>query len=148
MKLIKAILNTSISQATLDWVLLGYRIAISLSILSIHGAKKIIHFEEEIIHIPDPFHMGGYVATIIAIFANVVCAIFIAMGLFTRFFALGALSIPLIGLLVVHINDPWAIKDVPLMYSIAFLIILILGPGRHSLDRIVSKKWFNKEYYK
>lgn len=139
------ITHTTLPKNRPDFALLFYRVAISMSFLFIHGSKKVLNFQEEVQHIPDPFHMGGYTATIIAIFSNVVCAIFVALGLFTRLFAIGAFMIPFIGLLIVHANDPWVVKDVPLMYSLAFAIIIVLGPGRYSLDRVISKLWFKEK---
>ena len=139
------IVHTKLPHNRADYVLLFYRVAISTSFLFIHGAKKIINFQDEVQHIPDPFNMGGYTATVIAIFSNVVCSIFVALGLFTRAFAIGAFMIPFIGLLIVHAGDPWAVKDVPLMYSIAFAVIIVLGPGKFSLDRVISKLWFKEK---
>ncbi len=146
MKWLRQLSHTKTPKNRIDLVLLGYRVAISIAFLFIHGLKKITNFQEEIQHIPDPFGMGGYNATIIAIFSNIVCSIFVAMGLFTRLFALGAFMIPFIGLTIVHLNDPWAVRDVPLMYSIAFLVIILLGPGKHSLDNVINKRWFKETY--
>lgn len=139
------ITRTTLPENRADYVLLMYRVTVSMAFLFIHGAKKIVNFQDEVQHIPDPFNMGGTTATIIAIFSNVVCSIFVAMGLFTRAFAIGAFMIPFIGLLIVHANDPWVVKDVPLMYSLAFAVIIALGPGRFSLDSVLNKKWFNKK---
>ncbi|GAA4277582.1 DoxX family protein [Aquimarina mytili] len=137
---------TQTPEKRLDVVLLIYRITISLAFLFIHGYKKIVNFHEEIQHIPDPFGMGGYNATLIAIFSNVICSVFVMMGLFTRLFAVGAFMIPFIGLIIVHLDDPWSVKDVPLMYSLAFIVIIILGPGKYSADRIISQSWFKEKY--
>lgn len=136
-------LQTDVAPKMLDITLLVYRLLIASAMITVHGAKKVINFQDEILHIPDPLGIGGYVSTSIAIFSNVACTVFIALGLFTRPFALGALSVPIIGLLVVHVSDPWPVKDSPLMYSIAFLVIFILGPGRYSLDSLIHKKLLN-----
>ena len=139
------ITRTTLPKNRPDYVLLLYRVAISMSFLFIHGSKKVMNFQDEVQHIPDPFNMGGTTATVIAIFSNVVCSIFVALGLFTRLFAIGAFMIPFIGLLIVHADDPWVVKDVPLMYSLAFGVIIMLGPGRYSLDRVLDKIWFKEK---
>lgn len=144
-KWLRQLVHTEIPKNRIDFVLLLYRIIVSMSFLFIHGLKKILNFQDEVQHIPDPFGMGGYNATLIAIFSNVVCSIFVAMGLFTRAFALGAFMIPFIGLTIVHANDPWVVRDVPLMYSLAFLVIMSLGPGKYSLDTVIYTSWFKKK---
>jgi putative oxidoreductase len=70
----------------------------------------------------------------IAIFSDVFCALLVMGGLFTRLACVAILVTTLVGLLFVHINDPWHGRDVPMVYSIMFLVILLLGPGKHSLD--------------
>ena len=134
-KLVRQLLSTDIIHDRVDRVLLFYRLAVSFAMIRVHGYKKIVQFEEEILHIPDPFGFGGYAAVVVAILSNIVCSSLVAVGLFTRVAALGALSVPLVGLLFVHFNDPWAEKDSPLVYSIAFIVIMILGPGKYSLDQ-------------
>ena len=49
------------------------------------------------------------------------------------------LSITLSGLLIVHITDPAKIQDTPLIYSIVFITLFILGPGKYSLDALLEK---------
>ncbi len=138
-RIVRQLVSTQMPKG-FDFMLLVYRVIVSMAFLFIHGLKKITHFQEEIQHIPDPFGVGGYNATVLAIFSNVVCSIFVSLGLFTRAFALGAFAVPFIGLLVVHANDPWAVRDVPLMYSLAFLAIMVLGPGKYAVDSLLHKK--------
>ncbi len=114
--------------------LLIYRILISISLINTHGIKKLTDFESSAAHIPDPFGLGGEFSTYFAIFTNIICPIFIILGLFTRLAVLPIVIVTLSGLLFVHYADPWAVKDVPLMYSLAFLTVLYLGPGKYSLD--------------
>ncbi len=137
------ILKTGFSTERYHWVMLFYRVLVAFAIIRIHGWKKITGFEEEVLHIPDPFGFGGYTATVMAILSNVVCSVFVAFGLFTRLAAFGAMMVPLIGLLVIHIADPWPAKDAPWMYSLAFLVILLMGPGKYSLDNWMYKKLKN-----
>jgi len=133
-KLFKKSLSTQISSQTLNLSLLVFRIAISLSILNTHGWNKLMDFEGNAAHIPDPFGLGGVANVIIAIIADVVFAGFVAAGFLTRLSALVVLQVTLVGLLVVHINDPWKVKDIPLMYSLAFGLLVALGAGKYSID--------------
>lgn len=98
-----------------------------------------MHYNETLSHIPDPLGIGSTASTYFAIVANIISPIFVLLGLGTRIAVLPILAVTLTGFFIVHISDPWAVKDVPLMYSIAFSLILVLGPGKHSLDN----KFFN-----
>lgn len=133
-KLLKKSLSTQNSSQTLDLSLLVFRAAIGLSIINTHGWNKLMDFEKHATHMPDPFGLGGTTNVILAIIANVVFAGFVVAGFLTRLSAVVVLQVTLIGLLVVHINDPWKVKDVPLMYSLAFGLIAVLGAGKHSVD--------------
>lgn len=133
-KLIAQLLNPNITTKSFDLGMLLFRILVSISMINTHGIKKLLHFEETVAHIPDPFGMGGELSTYIALLANIVCPIFVIVGLFTRPAVLPILSVTLMGFFVVHFNDPWPVKDVPLMYSLAYLLILYFGPGKISVD--------------
>ncbi|WP_256437874.1 DoxX family protein [Aquimarina sp. U1-2] len=115
-------------------VLLIYRLLVSLAMINTHGMKKILDFQGTIEHIPDPLGLGGEISATMAILANIVAPVFIILGLGARFAALLILSVTLMGFFVVHANDPWAVRDIPLMYSLAYLLIFFLGAGAYSLD--------------
>ncbi len=129
---------TIISQ---DSILLVFRVLVSLAMINTHGIKKLIYFSDTVQNIPDPFGIGGVFSTYVALLANIVCPILVILGLATRMAALQILSVTLIGFFVVHAADPWTVKDVPLMYSLAYLLIFFFGAGKYSLDHSVSKKW-------
>ncbi|MEO1257146.1 MAG: DoxX family protein [Bacteroidota bacterium] len=135
------LLSTQLSGARFDAVMLFFRVAIGTAMFFIHGWKKITDFAGTAAHIPDPFGMGGEASAVVAVLANVVCTGLIIIGLFTRPAAAFILGVTLVGLIIVHAPDPWAVKDVPLMYSLAFGLVLVLGPGRYSVDyQLFNKK--------
>jgi putative oxidoreductase len=139
MKLLLRIIDPRPSQRRLDTGLLLFRLLAGFALLRVHGLEKIANYQEEVRSIPDPFGLGGEVNVAIAIFSDVCCAGLVMAGLFTRLASLAILGTTLVGLLFVHLHDPWHGRDVPLVYSIMFLIILLLGPGRYSLDGALSK---------
>jgi putative oxidoreductase len=117
-----------------DLTLFLFRVFVSLSMINTHGMKKLLDFEGTVAHIPDPIGFGGEVSAIIAIVANIVAPIFVVLGLGTRLAILPILSVTLMGFFIVHANDPWPVRDVPLMYSLAYLALFFLGAGKYSLD--------------
>ena len=124
-----------------DFTLLLFRVLVSLSMINTHGVKKILDFEGTIAHIPDPIGIGGEASAVMAIIANIVAPVFVIIGLGTRVAILPILSVTLMGFFVVHGNDPWSVRDVPLMYSLSYLTLFFLGAGKHSLySKLFSKK--------
>lgn len=128
-------LASSISWGHLNLILLSYRLIISLSIFIVHGLPKISDFDTEVATIPDPIGIGQYPSALIGAFANLVCPIFISVGLFTRAFIIPILSVTMMGYFVVHSGDPAKVKDIPFMYSVSFLMIMFTGPGKYSVDQ-------------
>jgi len=133
-KITNYLYQTNISDKELGISLLIFRILLSLSLINTHGLKKIVHFENTVVHIPDPFGLGGEMSTYFAIFANVFCPVFIILGFMTRLALLPIMMTTAIGFFVVHVADPWAVKDVPLMYLMTSTLLFVLGPGSISLD--------------
>jgi len=123
-----------------DITLLLFRVLVSLSMINTHGMKKLLDFEGTVQHIPDPLGVGGEVSAVIAIMANIIAPIFVILGLGTRLAILLILSVTLMGFFIVHGNDPWPIRDVPLMYSLVYLALFFLGAGKYSLDHKFFKK--------
>jgi putative oxidoreductase len=118
--------------------LLLFRLLAGFALLLVHGWEKIANYEEELRSIPDPFGLGAEVNLAVAIFSDVFCAVLVMAGLFTRLACLAILGTTLVGLFFVHFHDAWHDKDVPLVYSIMFGVILMLGPGKYSLDGALS----------
>lgn len=139
-KIIQFLFSTKITEKRTSIALLVFRVLLSLSLFNTHGLKKILHFEETLAHIPDPFGFGSELSTYIALFANLVCPVFVVLGLFTRVAILPIVGITLSGFFIVHASDPWSVKDIPLMYSMSFLLLLYLGPGTYALDKKLFKK--------
>ncbi len=139
MNLLQRIIDPRPSGRLLDTGLLLFRLLAGFALLRVHGWEKVAYYEAELRSIPDPFGLGGEVNLAIAIFSDVFCALLVMAGLFTRLAALSILGTTLVGLLFVHLDDPWHGRDVPMVYSIMFLVILLLGPGKYSLDGTLSK---------
>jgi putative oxidoreductase len=127
------------SQTLLHVWLLVSRVLISVFMLT-HGWPKLMRFfSEDSIRFADPLGVGVIPSLLLAVFSEVVCSLFIILGLGTR-----AASIPLIitmavAAFVVHADDPFARKEMALLYLLAYIMLLILGSGKYSIDRYFRK---------
>jgi putative oxidoreductase len=82
----------------------------------------------------DPIGLGPELSFYLIVFAEAICSLFVVVGLYTR-----AATIPLIigmGVVffMVHFSDPINGIEKPFLYMMIFIVIYILGPGKHSLD--------------
>lgn len=84
--------------------------------------------------------LGSEFSLILAVFAEFVCAIFIILGLFSRWASFFALFTMIIAAFAVHGADPFEKKETALLYAALFLILLVFGPGKHSVDGMISAR--------
>jgi putative oxidoreductase len=120
--------------------LLILRIGIGLFMLVAHGWGKLVNFGDLAGRFPDPIGLGSGLSLTLAVFAEVLCAILIVVGLGTRFAAVPLLITMLVAAFVVHADDPWAKKEFALLYAIPFLTLVFTGGGQYALDRFVRFK--------
>lgn len=138
--IIKKSVATTYSDTRLGLGLLFLRVFAAFALLRTHGWPKLMDLEGTMAHIPDPTGLGQTFSSYYAIFANVFCAFLVMLGLFTRWASFVVISITLSGLFIVHAADPAKIQDTPLIYSIVFIALIILGSGKYSLDAQLEKK--------
>ncbi|QNA45919.1 DoxX family protein [Lacibacter sediminis] len=116
------------------------RIIITIEFVVVHGLKKIGIGVANAEVIPNPLHWPVFVNDYFILFASLVAPVFIIIGLYTRLAIMPVLAVTLTGYFIVHWNDSLLIKDVPFIYSMIYLLILVLGPGKYSADYFIHKK--------
>ncbi|MBK0368325.1 DoxX family protein [Flavobacterium agrisoli] len=120
--------------------LLFFRVVLSLELIIVHGFKKLgigVPIAEVV---PNPLSLPEVLNQSFATAANIVFPFFIMLGVLTRLSTLPILAVTLTGYFVLHAQDNLLIRDVPFMYSIAYLFILLVGPGKFSVDFLIYKK--------
>lgn len=121
--------------------LLFLRVSASLMLLYVHGWPKLAHYAVELGRIEDPFGLGPTASLTAAIFAELICPVFIMAGLFTRVATLPILVVLLIAMVVVHPDWSLAEGQFGWLLLIAFTTIGLCGPGAWSVDaRIADRK--------
>jgi putative oxidoreductase len=120
--------------------LLVLRFGVGLMMLLAHGWGKLVGFSDLAEKFPDPLGIGSTTTLLLAIFAEVVCALLIVVGLGTRFAAVPLLVTMLVAAFVVHADDPWSRQEFALLYAIPFLALIFTGGGRFALDHVVQFK--------
>ena len=123
-----------------DIILLIVRVFIGFAMLS-HGFPKLqMLLEGGEIEFYDFLGLGPQISLILTILAEFVCSILLILGLFTRV-ALGFLSFTMIiAAFVVHGSDPFEKRELALIYLTAYLLLMIFGAGRFSIDHMIEKR--------
>lgn len=131
---IPTLLRRLIGPFTPDAGLLFTRIAGAALLLHVHGVPKIVHYQEELAHIDDPLGIGRGLTLWCALFAEVVCPVLIALGLFTRLAALPVVFLLAVSMVLVH--PDWSVAEGQFgwLLVIVFGTVALTGAGRYSLD--------------
>ena len=128
---------TSTRELARDAGLLILRASIGGVMVFAHGMPKLLGYAEKSAQFPDPLGVGSSISLVLTIFAEVFCATAILLGLATRFTA-GVLAFTmLIAFFVVHGGDPFSDRELALAYALASSVLILTGPGRFSLDRVL-----------
>ncbi|WP_027374164.1 MULTISPECIES: DoxX family protein [Chryseobacterium] len=139
-KFIQTITNTSLEGKLIHIALLIFRIALSLELIFAHGLKKLGIGVAEAEKVPNPLNLPEAFNSLFADAANLFFPVFVILGFLTRAAVLPILAVTLTGYFVLHWNDALLIKDTPFMYSLCYLFLLFVGPGKYSIDHYIRKK--------
>lgn len=135
----RTITHTTPSDRSLHLSLLVFRVLLSAELIYAHGLKKLGVGVDQAEVIPNPLHLPDSFNSLFADVANLVCPLFVIAGLLTRVAILPILAVTLTGYFVLHFKDAPLIKDTPYMYSLSYLLLMVLGPGKYSVDHYIFK---------
>jgi len=123
-----------------DIGLLILRIGVAALMMFAHGADKFVNFSDTAAQFPDPIGLGATFSLVLVVFAEFFCSIAIGFGFLTRLATIPPIITMLIAALIIHAPDPWPRKELAVAYLLIYLVILIAGPGKHSIDRRIFQK--------
>lgn len=113
---------------------------LSGSVLLTHGYPKLQKILSGDLQFGDPLGLGQATSLYLSTFAEFLCAILIIIGLYTR-----VALIPLIinmstAFFIVHSADEFKIKELALLFLGMFIVLLLTGPGKYSIDNKLDKQ--------
>lgn len=122
-----------------DSVLLVVRILVGFGMIS-HGYPKIqMLLESNDIKFFNFLGLSPSFSLALAVFSEFICSIFVILGLFTRLATFFLIITMFIASFVVHSGDPFAQKELSLLYLATYLIIFAFGAGGFSIDGMINK---------
>lgn len=117
------------------------RVAVSLMMLS-HGVPKALDYDMLLQSFPDPLNVGTEMSVMLILFAEVGCSILLLLGVFGRFASATLFIAMLVAAFAHHFNDPWATRELPMLYAAVYASLTLTGPGSLSIDG-----WFAKTVF-
>lgn len=135
----KFLLTVQKGTASSNLAALILRLGFGILMIPKHGYVKLVEFNERKEAFMDFMGLGGTVSLSLAVFAEFFCSILLIFGLFTR---LAAIPLLVTVLVISSIHD-WELfgkYELSTAFFIGYLAILILGPGKYSLDYAIFKK--------
>lgn len=132
----KKLFNFEFLPTSTDLALLTLRLWLGVSMVWLHGAGKFINLVNGSSKFPDPLGIGQTPSLILAVFAEAVCAILLALGLFTRLAAL-ALAITMgVAFFIAHKGQlsGQGNGELAFIYLAGFVALFFAGAGKFSID--------------
>ena len=109
-------------------------------LMLVHGIAKIRGYSDMVDEFPDPIGLGSQLSLILAIGAEAGCSLLLIAGLATRLAAIPLAFTMGVALFFVHAEDPWNVKELAAVFLLVYVSLMLLGPGRFSVDHILWTK--------
>lgn len=120
--------------------LLIFRVLVSCLMLT-HGVPKLQRlFSGEEIQFADPYGLGVVTSLVLAILAEFGCSILIMLGLATRLATIPLMVTMSTAIIFAHENDPFGVKEKPLLFLVCYILLFMVGAGKFSLDNNLSRR--------
>lgn len=106
-----------------------------------HGIPKLMRFfSDEPITFASVFGMSMVMSLTLAVFAEVVCSVLILFGIGTRLATVPLIITMLTAAFHIHGDDPFSSKEKSLLFGLIFIVLLLTGAGKYSVDYILAKR--------
>ncbi|AZB32631.1 DoxX family protein [Chryseobacterium bernardetii] len=132
--------NSNSSSIPKDIIILAVRVFVGFAMLS-HGYPKLqMLLAGGKIEFFDFLGMGPLVTLILTVLAEFVCSILLILGLFTRVSVGFLIFTMVIAGFVVHAADPFEKREMSLIYLSVYLLLMIIGAGKVSVDHLIERR--------
>jgi len=100
-----------------------------------HGIPKLQKLLAGNMEFFDPIGIGPAPSLFLAVIGEVVCPILLIIGYKTRWAALPSAITMAVAAFIVQSAQAFGEKEKTLLYLSFFIIIILVGPGRYSIDK-------------
>ena len=136
----KKIFNTNLPPASAHVALLIFRVLVAILMLT-HGVpklQKLLSGDE--IQFVDPYGFGVTTSFLLVNFSEFLCSLLVILGFATRLAAIPPMITMATAVIFAHADDPFGVKEKPLLFLLCFGLLAVFGSGRYSVDRVLEKR--------
>lgn len=134
----RKLLSTKYSAGAFNAAMLFLRFGVGVLMIN-HGYSKLVHFGEMQSKFMNFFGLGQTVSLTLAVFAEFFCSLFLILGLFTRLAVIPLIITMCVALFKVQHAEIFGDGEVASLYLCAYIAILLVGPGKISVDGMTGK---------
>lgn len=136
----KKLLTVNENSNGVDVALLIARVSIAVLMLT-HGLPKLgMLLSGEPVQFPALFGLSAGTSLGLAVFAEVICSLLILVGFATRLAVIPLAVTMLVALFAIHVADPFAKQEPAVQYLLVYVILLLAGSGKYSVDYLLQKR--------
>ena len=134
----KKLLSIRYSTSAFNLALLILRVGTGILMMN-HGHDKLLNFEKYSSQFMNFLGMSGTVSLALVVFAEFFCSIFLVLGLFTRLAVIPLIIDMSVAVLKAHNVEVFGEGELPSLFFLVFVTILLIGPGKISVDGMINK---------
>jgi putative oxidoreductase len=134
----KKLLSINYSATAFNISFLLLRVVMGITMCVNHGYDKLVHFADRKEKFVNFLGLGSTTTLALVVFAEFFCAIFITIGLFTRFTVIPLVIAMGYAFFKSHHSQLFGDGEHAALYLSGFLAILLCGPGRISIDGMIK----------
>jgi putative oxidoreductase len=105
------------------------------ALLLTHGIPKFQKLVSGDFEFGDPIGIGATPSLFLAVIGEFICPILLILGFKTRWAAIPSAITMAVAGFIVHADDPFGSKEKAFLFLSFFIIIILLGPGKFSIDK-------------
>ena len=134
----KKLLSTKYSASAFNIAMLILRAGMGILMLP-HGYDKLVNFQKYSKDFMNFLSMGSTTSLALLIFAEFFCSLLLILGLFSRFAVIPLIIAMFVALFKGHNGEVFGDGEHATLFIIGFLTILLVGPGKVSVDGMMGK---------
>lgn len=134
----KKLFSTKYSAGAFNLAMFLLRVGLGVMMIP-NGYNKLVNFARYKNDFMNFLGMGPTISLALVVFAELFCAGLLVLGLFTRLAAIPLVITMLVAAVKAHHADFFGEGQHAALFGLGFLVVLILGPGRASVDGMIGK---------
>lgn len=132
------VFSTSYNQNLYDLAIFLLRLTVGCFMIT-HGLGKLdMLMDGGTIQFADPLGVGAKASLSLTVFSELICSFLLIMGFATRLSTLPLIITMLIIIFNVHGSDDFSRKELPGLYLAIYILLLVVGGGRFSVDYLIG----------